>query len=99
MMDKEFPMCCTARIICDFGGTLTSAGDTGPTDEAELRKWIKGRMKYKSRGTVMVGITNSSQKIANKILLELGFSHSKWMSKAQHRGTKMRLWWKQTGVK
>ncbi|GAG73066.1 unnamed protein product, partial [marine sediment metagenome] len=42
--------------------------------------------------------TNSTQRVANKVLKELGFFHSKWMYKAQHRSTKLRVWWKQAGV-
>lgn len=95
MHESEFPMCCTAKVVCDFGGTRTSAGNQGPTDEDELRKWLRNKIRYKSKGTVLVAMTNSTQKVANKVLRELGFSHSKWMSKSQHRSTKLRLWWKQ----
>ena len=95
MKSQGFPNCCTARILSDFGGTRLSAGDREPTNEDEMRAWVQQRMSYAARGQVFVIITNSAQDIANKVLRELGFSHSKWMSKAQHRETKMRVWWKQ----
>ena len=95
MKTKEFPLCCTAKVICDFGGTRTSEGDWGATDEKKLRREIKDQLRWQSKGTVLVAITNSTQKVASKVLRELGFFHSKWMSKSQHRSTKIRLWWKQ----
>jgi len=98
MKSQSFPNCCTARILSDLGGTSLSAGRRAPIDEDEIKAWIQQRMQYISRGHVFVVITNSEQDAANKVLRELGFSHSKWMSKAQHRETKMRLWWKQAGV-
>ena len=98
MKSQLFPNCCTARILSDFGGTNLSAGDRAPTDEDELKTWIHHRMQYTSRGHMFVVITNSKQNVANRVLRELGFSHSKWMSKAQHSESKMRLWWKQAGI-
>jgi len=95
MKAQNFPNCCTARIVYDFGGTRLSGMDTEPTNENVLKRQIKDEMRWSSRGRLFVAITNSDQKTAAKVLRELGFSHSKWLSKAQHSETKMRLWWKQ----
>jgi hypothetical protein len=98
MKSQAFPNCCTAKILSDFGGTNLSAGNQAPTSEDGMRAWVQQRMQYVSRGHVFVVITNSAQDVANRVLRELGFSHSKWMSKAQHSESKMRLWWKQAGI-
>lgn len=97
MKHESFPMCCTATIIYDFGQTRLSAGRTAPRSEDSIRSFIQERMGGYATGSgrLFVAITNSDQKTAAKVLRELGFSHSKWMSKIQHSRTKMRLWWKQ----
>jgi hypothetical protein len=98
MKSQGFPNCCTAKILSDFGGTPTTGGQRRAASEDEMTAWVKQRMQYVGRGQVFVVITNSDQDIANRVLRQLGFSSSKWMRKAQHPQTKMRLWWKQAGV-
>ena len=98
MQIKAFPLCCTAKIICDFGGTRTSEGNQGATNEKKLKFDIQSKLDWYPKGTVLVATTNSTQRVANRVLKELGFFHSKWMYKSQHRSTKLRVWWKQAGV-
>jgi len=98
MKSQMFPNCCTARILSDFGGTPVTGGQRRAASEDEVMVWIQRRMNAVGRGQVFVIMTNSDQDTANKVLRQLGFSHSKWMKKTQHPQTKMRLWWKQAGL-
>lgn len=98
MISEGFPNCCTARILSDFGGTPVTGGQRVAASEDEVMMWIQQRMNAVGRGQVFIVMTNSDQDVANKVLRQLGFSHSKWMKKAQHPQTRMRLWWKQAGI-
>ncbi len=92
---SSFPGCCTARVLRDFGGTPLSSGCKGKIENKEIRGWLEDRIR-RSKGTnCLVVMTNSHQKNVNKILKELGFKHSDWMSKDQHPEAKIKLWWKE----
>lgn len=38
MLVKDFPGCCSAKILCDFGGTATSFARTGKVEKEKLLK-------------------------------------------------------------
>jgi len=95
MKIQQFPGCCTAKVCHDFGGTKLSSGITGEIPKKNITLWIKRKIKDHNGCDCLVVITNKAQKTANSVLLELGFKHSKWMSKAQHSESKIRLWWKE----
>lgn len=92
----EFPHCCTAKILVDFGeSTIAEGGDREVTYD-EVLSFVKEQMSawYNKYLAVFTAITNSEQSVANKVLTDLEFEHSDWMSKTQHQETKIRLWWK-----
>jgi hypothetical protein len=92
---KEFPACCVMSIAINFGGTDTSAWQVAKSED-KIRSFLEREIEYEIRrgNAALVATTNNNQKIANKVLHELGFAHSKWMSKHHHPETKVRLWWK-----
>lgn len=98
MRIKDFPYCCTAKIIVDFGGTETSEGDIGEIPEdVLLAQFCKQAVYFGSRigrsTAILTAITNNEQKVANDLLKKIGFKSSKWMSKEQHPETKIKLWY------
>jgi len=96
MRINSFPGCCTAVILSEFGESSVAEGGPKKITKEEVKEYIEKQMKvYKHVGHAMVVITtNNQQIITNSVLLELGFSKSRWMSKKQHPGTKVRLWHK-----
>ena len=94
---KDFPMCCTSKVLCDFGGTSVADGYVGAhVKTKDLEKEIL-RAIWDYGHHCLTAFTNDQQKKANKLLLKHGFQHSVWMSKSQHRNTKIRLWWREPG--
>jgi len=91
----DFPNCCTANIIYDLGGTTLSGLDSTATREGKLRTWLADVIKNTRGQKLLVIVTNDSQKVANKVLRELGFRASRWMKKRQHPTSLIRLWWKE----
>lgn len=96
MVTVDFPACCTAVIMKDFGESgVAEGGDKLYTEkqiESYINKTINIQRKYGK--AMVVATTNSEQKVANKVLRKLGFKYSKWSSKNQHKNTKIRLWYK-----
>jgi len=94
-MSVEFPMCCGVRIICNFGGTALTSGDT----ELKIRDIIEHDLKYymnlqKQRGYALVTIIlNDDQKEAIEVVEELGFSGTGWIDKDKHNETKLQMYW------
>ena len=95
MKEAGFVGCCTANIIYDLGGTELTMGRREAPTEDRLKRYLEVRILERAGRKCIVVMTNSQQNVANKVLLELGFKHSKWMSKRQHPETKVRLWWKE----
>lgn len=93
---RNFPGCCTMKVAVGLGDTRTAEynayGSTDADDvEEELLELVEG---YKEAGMAVLTVTtNNQQKVANKVLKRMGFSHSKWCSKTQHPETRVRLWW------
>ncbi len=90
----DFPFCCTAHILTDFGESAVAEGGNKQIKEKDLIKYIKDQALKYDEHAVLTAITNSQQKTANKALRKLGFNRSKWMNKKQHSNTKIRLWYK-----
>ena len=90
----DFHGCCTATILTGFGGTSTAEyGSYKQPNYSELRDEIVSQLNSTpSKFAVVTATTNDQQTIANKVLEDLGFKHSKWMTKTQHSETKLRLW-------
>ena len=97
MRIRDFPHCCTAKIIVDFGESDVAEGGAWPVTQEEIESYILGKIERYSQPfygyATLVATTNNEQKTANKVLLKLGFKHSTWMSKKAHKNTKVRLWW------
>lgn len=92
---KDFPHCCTARIVVNFGESDVAEGGDQAIDEQELDQYLADREHtYRAFGMAMlVATTNDQQTTANKVFLRRGYKHSKWMSKSTHPETKVRLWY------
>lgn len=98
-----FPNCCNAYVVFNFKETKFNqfevdrngcnprvVPDSYQDMERELDDYI-----YEYGHKLITATTNNEQKTANKLLLAKGFKHSVWMSKTQHRTTKLRLWWRE----
>lgn len=95
MRNKEFPGCCTARVVYDFGGTMTSAFNTGGVTKARIKAYLRLRIKSAKGIECLIATTNDDQTEANQALEEMGFNCSDWMHKKRHSETKLKLWWKE----
>lgn len=87
---------CTVQVISGFGQEATANSRIKPDSswtETSLRRAIIGELKEHSRKAMVVAYTTQNQKLANKVLKELGFQHTRWCSKEQHPETKLRMWW------
>jgi hypothetical protein len=92
---ENFPCCCTARVLVDFGESEVSEGGAFRVSKNDMKEEIQREINYyKKQGIAFLSATtNNEQKTANKVLKELGFKCTKWMSKNIHPETKVRLWW------
>lgn len=86
-----FPNCCTAQVIFNLGSNMVP----NMFSKDEIRTYIQGQLPLQKRYgyAVSVVMTMSQQTNANEVLEELGFKHSKWMTKTNHKNTQLRLWW------
>jgi hypothetical protein len=91
----SFPGCCTAHVLHNLGGSQLSAGRKSPHTKKDLRDWIQLQVDSYAGRRCFVVMTNDDQTAANSVLKELGFKHSRWMSKQQHPESRLRLWWKE----
>lgn len=93
MYIQDFPNCCTAKLIYDLGSNITPNLYT----KEEIISYIRPKLlssKQNGMATIVV-TTMSKQTNANAALKELGFKHSRWMSKKNHKDTRLRVWWLQ----
>jgi hypothetical protein len=92
---RDFPYCCTAKILVNFGESCISEGDNFQVDADIVKAELKNQIYLEkiSGKALVVATTNTQQKTANRVLKELGFSHSEWLQKEQHKNTKVRLWY------
>ena len=97
MRSSEFPFCCTGSILGSFGENEHASGYYSierPLTAVHIRERIK-QEALANRGHAFICITsNDKQPVLNSVLRDMGFEHSKWMSKRQHPSTKVRIWWK-----
>ena len=101
MKVTNFPYCCTARIIYDFGESNLAEGGDYDQDPVKLKEYIEDTVsKYDgSRGYfspaigALIAITNNQQKVTNRVLRKMGFDHSTWITKKDHPESKIRIWW------
>jgi len=76
MLVKDFPGCCSAKILCDFGGTATSFARTGKVEKEKLLKELIRAVSWLG-GAFIVATTNSDQKEAAAVLRYVGFKRRK----------------------
>lgn len=100
MRITDFPFCCTGKVLVGFGESNTAQADWNGRAAERMSHdqkidWITNELaRYKRGGMAFISCTtNNQQKEINAVLKELGFRHSKWMSKKQHANTKVRIWW------
>lgn len=99
MQLKNYPNCCTAKVLVGFGQTDTADYEIRPAGNEMSVEVIKSRLgdrlnTCKNSGYAMLTcITNDQQVNANKALEECGFESSDWMEKDAHPETKVKLWW------
>lgn len=94
MIITNFPGCCVAKVIHNFGGTNVTEGIKETISIDEIKKRLLD-ITFRYYGCILIATTNSEQKEANKALKEMGFKHSKWIPKQAHSETKVRLWWRE----
>ncbi len=96
MKTVDFPACCTAKIVTEFGESDYAEG--GPLEP--IKEAVNAYLKIAELNTRLSGLavvvvtTNNEQSVTNKVLRERGYKHSKWMKKRQHPATKIRIWHK-----
>ena len=95
MRNKQFPGCCTARVVYDFGGTMTAEFNTSKIAKSKIKAYLRLKIKQARGRECLIATTNDDQHQANQALEELGFNCSDWMSKETHAETKLKLWWKE----
>ena len=99
MYTRNFPNCCTAKVLVGFGQTNTADLCIRPTGNElpveEIKREIESKLRNISRQGygVLTCITNDQQLNGNQALEEMGFKSSGWMSKGAHPETKIKLWW------
>lgn len=90
---RDFPGCCNAQIIWNFGGTFTSQGLKKQISkellEPDFKEWEKYHKHY---SPVWFATTNSDQKIAAELLTEFGFVKSPEIKKSPHPESNLILW-------
>jgi hypothetical protein len=92
---RDFPMCCTAKVVVNFGSSSTTSGDGEHVSKKTLMKEIKAHMEstyYKSKG-FLSAVTTSQQVPAIEALTELGWESTPWMTKRSHSNYPIKLWW------
>lgn len=97
MRKINFPYCCTASILVDFGESDVAEGGNKNYTTEEIKKYVTAEITspYAACDAAIVIITNSEQTKVNSVLREMEFDHSTWMSKEQHEETQIRIWWQQ----
>ena len=95
---RSFPYCCTAKVICNFGETHTSEGGSYHAEYERIKSEVERLMRNHLTGrfspdAILTAITNNEQKVANKVLRELGWKSTKFVSKQAHPETKIKLWY------
>ena len=86
----SMPLCCSSKVLCDFGGTSITEGADSRWKCKDLLKFFKGmtiRTKYLAH---VVAFTNPDQKEAEKFLKEVGFK-KKNVEEGNH-GEKVAMW-------
>lgn len=73
---KDYPGCCSAKILCDFGETVTSFARTEYIDRKKLLRELMDVTAW-TGGAFIVATTNSDQKEAAAVLRYVGFKRRK----------------------
>lgn len=91
----DFPHCCTAMLLVNFGESFAAEGGPYRTDKKKMCTQIVRALinQHDEGGAVAVAMTNSEQATANELLAALGFRSSRWMGKKEHYDTTVKLWW------
>lgn len=105
MQLSDFTSCCTGHILSGMGYTNTgdweSQRHNRERTDIQVALAVREKQLMVTRHAFITCAINSEQKQANRVLLKMGWKPSKWMSKAQHHNTKVRLftWAVMDGVK
>ncbi len=93
---KEAYKTCTVEIIAGFGEEETayhSIRPDGKWTESSLRDAIIRELNEHRHKAMVVAYTTQNQSIANEVLKDLGFQHTRWCSKKKYEETQLRMWW------
>ena len=97
MIVREFPACCTGKVMVGFGQTETAEYGIRPDGNElpveKIKAEIGRHLNLMTGKPFLSAVTNDQQVNANQALEECGFLSSDWMSKRQHSETKVKLWW------
>lgn len=78
MRVEEFPWCCGASVLCDFGHSKTARGAVfgfaRPTEDA-IRTFVSASVRAQRNDAFIVAVLNQDQEpIVGPILKEFGFA-------------------------
>lgn len=97
---EMFPACCTGVLMSAFGGYAAVGGveydqDGREQPEQVIHRTVSATIQNAAfNGDAFVCVTSNNKQVRlNKILRELGFESTPWMSKKKHVNTKVRIWW------
>lgn len=93
MVLRDFPYCCTMKILAGFGQSAVAEGGCVEISEEIIQAFIDKEISNNQHLAALVVTTNDEQTIVNKVLVSRGFKKTEWMEKPQHFDTKVRLWW------
>lgn len=90
---EDFPGCCSASVLTNFGQSTTS--EYGYQHKVEYNKMyrevVQAIKSEKSQG-VIVAITTDEQTIGIKVLTDLGFTPTAPLKKIRHAERTIQLW-------
>jgi len=95
MENNTLSYCCTGEVFGKMGETYTAQGGAGIPDVEELKEEIRElrRAKRDSGYAFVMCTINDQQPQAQKMLEDLYFQHSEWMTKTYHEETRVRIYW------
>lgn len=97
---EDFPACCTAKIICDFGGEESWEYEENEVenDVDDIIKWCNQKIPMLTVDGfgLVVAITTDVQKYTNEALEKLGFYHHEAEKGRNHETGKLHMWFMPT---
>lgn len=93
LTSRDFPGCCTAKLLLDFGDSADSEFSDCKFDEDHAEAHLKWALSSYSYCGMLVAMTTTQQVPANEWLKAKGFECTPPCKKEQHHYTDLILWW------